>query len=81
MSIQEIEAAIRQLRSEQLRELLIWLQGHVSKVEGDGKNQDSDTPFVSAYEAGKRWVGSIEGPEDMSTNPRYLDDLGRSSLK
>ena len=24
--------------------------------------------------------GSVEGPEDPSTNPKYLDDLGQSSL-
>ena len=25
-------------------------------------------------------AGSVDGPEDLSTNPKYLDDLGQSSL-
>lgn len=34
--------------------------------------------FVSAYEMGKEFCGIFkDGPGDLSTNPRYMDDFGR----
>lgn len=37
--------------------------------------EPSDGP--SAYDLGKDWIGSYEGPEDLSTNPKYLEGFGR----
>lgn len=35
----------------------------------------------TAYERSKHLAGVFEGPGDLSTNPSYLDDLGKSSLR
>ena len=40
-----------------------------------------DVPFVSAYDLAKDLIGSIEGPGDLSTNPKYLEDLGQRSMR
>jgi Ribbon-helix-helix protein, copG family len=32
---------------------------------------------VSAYEAGKKWIGKFDGPSDLSTNPKYMEDFGK----
>ena len=31
----------------------------------------------SAYEAMKAVIGSVEGPEDLSTNPKYMEGFGQ----
>lgn len=31
----------------------------------------------SAYEAMKDVIGSVEGPEDLSTNPKYMEGFGQ----
>ena len=31
----------------------------------------------SCYDLARDLAGSVEGPPDLSTNPKYLEDLGR----
>ena len=31
----------------------------------------------SFYEAAQEFIGMFEGPRDLSTNPRHLDDFGK----
>ena len=31
---------------------------------------------ASCAQRASRWIGSIEGPEDLSTNPKYLEGFG-----
>lgn len=31
----------------------------------------------SCYDLSRDLAGSVEGPPDLSTNPKYLEDLGR----
>lgn len=35
---------------------------------------ESDGTF---FEAARAYLGMFEGPSDLSTNPRYLDDFGK----
>lgn len=79
MSIQEIEAAIAKLPPGQLRELSAWFETYLAKLSGVATDEK---PFVSAYDVSKHVAGIIEGPGDLSTNPKYLEGLGESaSLK
>ena len=48
----------------------------LSETEGD----EVEAQPGSFMEGIEDLAGSVEGPEDLSTNPKYLDDLGRSSL-
>ncbi len=52
------------------------------EAEEEAQKQDSDTPFVSAYDVSKHLVGSIKGgPSDLATNKKYLEGLGESSMR
>ena len=51
--------------------------------EGDGlpapaDAADADQPV--RFEDIKHLLGVVDGPGDLSTNPDYLDDLGKNSL-
>ena len=63
--------------SEQL-EVIAYL---VQKLKGQSPiaNQSGDQIEKSALEQAQKWVGCIDdGPDDVSTNPRYLEDYGDS---
>ena len=40
--------------------------------------RDSSLPAGSLYERVKHLIGSIDGPGDLSTNPRHMEGYGRS---
>ena len=33
-------------------------------------------PSGSALEAARPWIGCVEGPGDLSTNPKYMEGFG-----
>ncbi len=35
------------------------------------------TPTASCAQRASRWVGLMQGPEDLSTNPAHLDGFGQ----
>ncbi len=35
------------------------------------------TPLPSFLEVAKEYIGSLEGPADLSTNPTYMKDYGQ----
>ena len=45
-------------------------------VEKAHSNADSDTPKGSFLDGIEDLVGSLEGPEDLSSSERYLENLG-----
>ena len=55
----------------------------LARIEAkEAANQtEGDEPFVSAYDVSKHLIGSIEGPGDLSTNPKYMDGFGERSLR
>jgi hypothetical protein len=32
---------------------------------------------MTALEAAQRYAGTVEGPEDLSTNPKYMEGFGK----
>ena len=40
-------------------------------------NGEPGVPTGSALEAVAPWVGCVEGPGDLSTNPEYMEGFGR----
>ena len=50
------------------------------EAEEEAQKQDSDTPSVP-YDRIKHLLGVFEGPGDLSTNPKYRDGFGESSLQ
>ena len=37
-----------------------------------------DSGFRGSFlEAARKWIGCVEGPGDLSTNPKYMEDFGR----
>ncbi len=54
----------------------------LARIEAEeAQQQEGDRPSVSAYELSKHLIGSIEGPGDLSTNPKYMDGFGERSLR
>lgn len=40
-------------------------------------NGEPAVPPGSALEAAQPWIGCVEGPGDLSTNPKYLEGFGK----
>jgi hypothetical protein len=38
-----------------------------------------ETPIDSFLELAKEFCGCVEGPEDLSTNPEYMEDYGSNT--
>ena len=77
MSIQEILAVIDQLPPEQRQEVRDALnRQQKSSAEARELAEFEPVPF----ERIKHLAGSYEGPGDLSTNPKYMQDFGKSSL-
>jgi predicted transcriptional regulator len=36
-----------------------------------------EPPAGTMSEAAREWIGCVDGPGDLSTNPKYLDDFGK----
>jgi plasmid stability protein len=32
---------------------------------------------VNAYEAGKKWIGMFDGPQDLSSNVKHMEGFGQ----
>jgi hypothetical protein len=40
-------------------------------------NGENDVHTGTLLDAFKPWIGCVDGPGDLSTNPRYLEDFGK----
>ena len=40
-------------------------------------NGERAVPAGSLLEAIRPWIGCVEGPGDLSTNPKYMEDFGK----
>jgi len=40
-------------------------------------NSEGAVPPGSLLEAARPWIGCVEGPGDLSTNPKYMEDFGK----
>jgi hypothetical protein len=39
-------------------------------------NGEGTSPPGSALEAARPWIGCVEGPGDLATNPKYMEGFG-----
>jgi hypothetical protein len=60
--------SMSQLLREGLHKVLDWEEGQ----EGDANKRE----VMRILE--KHWASAPDGPEDLSTNPKYMEDFGRS---
>lgn len=83
MSLQELETAVAQLSPEQLQEFSAWFEAYLAEVCGDdSKKKDLSAARESvSFDQIKHLLGVIEGPGDLSTNPKYMEGFGESSLR
>lgn len=44
-----------------------------------GNDQKQDRP-KSVYEGMKHLIGTLDGPRDLSTNPKYMEGFGQDSM-
>ena len=73
MSIQELKEATANLPPNELAEFAAWLDEYRLHSEL------SKTQVT--FEDIKHLAGSFEGPGDLTTNPKYMDDFGKSSMR
>lgn len=71
---------LRTLPPEKQQEVLDFVEFLESKVmKGELCRQDEEPP-VSALALAQKWAGCLEGgPEDLSSNKKYLDGYGTES--
>ena len=65
------ESAVRDSGSDPFDAMIGAFHG---KAEATGRSASAGQSF---YEAAREYIGMFEGPRDLSTNPRYLDDFGK----
>ncbi|WP_250122469.1 DUF2281 domain-containing protein [Chroococcidiopsis sp. CCMEE 29] len=69
-------AKLKMLPQEKQLEVLDFIEFLQAKVNQQGKAKSSWQPGISALEAAGDLVGSVEGPEDLSTNAEYMQGFG-----
>ena len=72
-------------RKQQVLDFVEFLQYRGSQSLSDSEVQflppqieKSDTLETSFLEAAHKFIGCLEGPGDLSTNPKYMDGYGQS---
>jgi hypothetical protein len=66
------------LRGRKLKDLVEEGLRLVLENERPAGEQPAINKKLSAHDLLKEWCGIIkDGPEDLATNPKYLDDFGR----
>ena len=72
-------------RKQQVLDFVEFLQSRRDKSLSDSEAQflppqieKSDTLETSFLEAAHQFIGCLEGPGDLSTNPQYMDGYGQS---
>jgi hypothetical protein len=73
------EAALRGRKLKDLVEEGLWLVLEKEKLaEAAGTKSPVKPRSKSLHDVMKKWCGIIkDGPEDLASNPKYLDDYGR----
>lgn len=72
---QAILQKINTLTPQQQQEVIDFIEFLESK---NAKTEVNETPAISAYEAAKQWVGSVNsGLGDLSTNKNYMEGFGQ----
>lgn len=77
MSIEQaVIEKLRGLSLDQQQKVLDFVEGLTSKGNGHS-GQANQWQGKTAFEAAQKYVGSLEGPADLSTNPQYMEGFGQ----
>lgn len=69
-------AKLKMLPSEKQQEVLDFIEFLQAGVERQDASRKNWYSGISALEAAGDLVGCVEGPEDLSTNPEYMQGFG-----
>ena len=78
MSIQEMKQAARAMPPDERAEFMAWLD-HQYREQETGETEQPEKPVT--FDDIKHLLGKGKGPGDLSTNPKYMDDFGQSSMR
>ncbi len=77
MSIeQSVVEKLRVLPLNKQQEVLDFVEFLESKSNGH-PSAAKRWEGMTALEAARKYVGTVEGPEDLSTNPKYMEGFGK----
>jgi len=77
MSIEQtVLEKLKTLPIEKQQEVLDFVEFLQSKTHVKESNNQEDKPVLSALALAQKWVGCVEGPEDLSTNKKYMEGFG-----
>ncbi|MEO1582124.1 MAG: hypothetical protein AAFR91_09750 [Pseudomonadota bacterium] len=81
MSLDELKDAVASLPPDKLGEFRAWFDSYMG---GDTAGRDADevteAESTVTFHAIRHLVGIGEGSDDLVTNPKHLDNFGRSSM-
>ncbi|OWY68741.1 hypothetical protein B7486_24695 [cyanobacterium TDX16] len=77
MSIEQIVLEkLKTLPIDKQQEVLDFVEFLQSKTPVKQSDSKEDKPVLSALALAQKWVGCVEGPEDLSTNKKYMEGFG-----
>lgn len=77
MSIEQaVLEKFRTLPANKQQEVLDFVEFLQTKAESE-KAIPSDESEISFLDAAREFIGCVEGPGDLSTNPRYMEGYGK----
>ncbi len=77
MSIEQtVLEKLKTLPIDKQQEVLDFVEFLQSKTHAKESNNQEDKPVLSALALAQKWVGCVEGPEDLSTNKKYMEGFG-----
>lgn len=77
MSIEQaVLEKLRTLPTNKQQEVLDFVEFLQTKSESD-KLIPSEESKISFLDAAREFIGCVEGPGDLSTNPRYMEGYGK----
>ncbi len=77
MSIEQaVLEKLRTLPTNKQQEVLDFVEFLQTKAESE-KVISSEKPKNSFLEAAREFIGCVEGPGDLSTNPKYMEEYGK----
>ena len=71
--------ALSMLEQQEVLDFVEFLQSKSLRSRGQRRIEtqpSEDERGVSFLEAAERYIGCVEGPGDLSTNPTYMDGYG-----
>ncbi|UIE36209.1 hypothetical protein [Leptodesmis sichuanensis] len=74
---QSVIEKLETLPLDQQQKVLDFVEGLLTEAEHE-QESPSDNAEISFLEAAGEFIGCVEGPGDLSTNPKYMEGYGQS---